>query len=323
VLLVLGLLAGWMGCGQGSVRSVAAPAPDVVAEGWPQYVLTTNQWWLLNLPGGRRFDASGLVRMPDGAFWTVNDQFNAVYRMRFPEAGVTNAIDLEPVAGLFTMDQVAAVSGSGRLRLDCEGLGRDAQGRLYICEESRRMILRWDPATTRLEKLPIDWTPVRSFFDADELNASFEGVAVGGDRLYVANERQLGRIVVVDLATLQVVDHFAVGPAGNTSKDVHYSDLSWADGALWVLLRDLGKVLKVDPVAKRVLAEFDYAALERASATAYGLIYAPGFMEGLVVDDEFIWLLVDNNGFRRRARAGDLRPTLFQCRRPDVARFAR
>lgn len=311
---LLGLLLAVFG--GGAWPSAAQAAEDAV---WPRYELRTNQWWLLNLPGGRRFDASGLVRMADGEFRTVNDQFNAVYRMHFPPPGASNVIELEPVTGLFTADQVAAVSGTGRLRLDCEGLARDDQGRMYICEESRRLILRWDPETRRLDPLPIDWTPVRSHFDADELNASFEGVAVGEGRLYVANERQRGRIIVVDLATLRVVDHFVVGPAGSSpSKDVHYSDLSWADGALWALLRDDRKVLKVDPRAKRVLAEFDYAALEEASPTAYGLIYAPGFMEGLVVDDDFIWLLVDNNGFRRRARGGDTRPTLFRCRRPDL-----
>lgn len=322
-------MLGWLAWLAG-VGGWAGAADALAAEGggWPQYGLRAQQWWLLNLPGGRRFDASALLRLPDGEMWTVNDQFNAVYRMRFPAGagagagtGGTNAIDVEPVAGLFTGDQVAQVSGGSRLRLDCEGLARDGQGRIYIAEEARRMILRWDPMTTRLEKLAIDWSPVRRYFESPDANASFEGVAVGGDRLYVANERQVGRIIVVDLATLGVIDHFAVASAGSTTKDkdTHYSDLCWADGALWVLLRDERKILKVDPMAKAVRAEFDYSDLETASETAYGLIFAPGFMEGLAVDDDFLWLLVDNNGFRRRAKAGDARPTLYKCRRPDVA----
>ena len=48
------------------------------------------------------------------------------------------------------------------------------------------------------EVLPIDWTSVKRFFDSKDSNASFEGVAVGGDTLYVANERQLGQIITVD-----------------------------------------------------------------------------------------------------------------------------
>lgn len=305
--------------GVGGLASRPGRVTAAAEGGWPRYTLEADQWWLLNLPGGRRLDASGLARLPGGDFLTVNDQFPAVYRLQFPPAGGTNAVDLEPLPGLFTPEQLARVSGGGRLRLDCEGLAVDARGRLYIAEESRRLVLRWDPETSRLERLEIDWSPVRSYFDPTELNASFEGVAVGRDRLYVANERQEGRILVVNLATLRVVDDFAVAPEGSSPKDARYSDLCWEGDSLWVLLRDARKVLKVDPDRKRVLAEFDYAAMETASATAYGMIYAPGFMEGLMVDGEHLWLLVDNNGFRRRARAGDTRPTLFRCRRPDLA----
>jgi glutamine cyclotransferase len=184
-----------------------------------------------------------------------------------------------------------------------------------VCEEANRWILRWDPTTRTVERLAIDWSPVKKFFSHDP-NASFEGLAVGQGKLYVANERSVGRIIVVDLETLRVEADFAVRPFGSVARDLDYSDLSWFDGSLYVLLRESRKVLQVEPKSRRVLAEFDYGAIERAPEYAYQNPYPTGAMEGLAVDREFIWLLTDNNGQRRIKYPGDSRPTLFRCPRP-------
>ena len=157
---------------------------------------------------------------------------------------------------------------------------------------------------------------MKRWFSSDK-NASFEGIAVGGGLLYVANEREVGRIITVDLATMKVVDSFQVTPIGNPARDVHYSDLCWADGELWVLCRESRCVLRVDPRTRRVLAQFDYLELETSRQNAYAHPYPYGFVEGLAVDAENIWLMVDNNGFPRVADATDRRPTLWRCPRPD------
>lgn len=308
--LVLGL-AGWLGL----AGSGCATAGNGEAD-WPRYELRADRWWLLNLPEGQRLDASALLRLPSGELWTINDQRPAVFRITL--STTTNTADLQPVDGLLTREQLAGLTrGRPGLRFDGEGLAADDQGRIYLSEEGQRWILRWDPRTQALTRLEIDWGPVAHFFHGTDYNASFEGVAVDGPRLYVANERQVGRILVVDLTTLQVIDHFTVAPAGSDSDDTHFTDLAWTEGSLWALLRDVRKVLRVDPATRRVLAEFDYAAMEMAAEVAYGALYAPGFMEGLAVDDTHLWLLIDNNGVGRRANARDTRPTLFRCPRPD------
>ncbi|MBX3745462.1 MAG: esterase-like activity of phytase family protein [Verrucomicrobiae bacterium] len=303
-----------VGEGLGPVRQDRGEPPGAP---WPRHVVEADRWWLLNLPGGRRFDASGLLRRPSGEWWTVNDQVAGVYRIVFGTD--PQAADLERVPGFFTVEQVRALTGNVRPepRLDCEGLAQDSKGRVYVCEESRRWILRWDPESLSLERLGIDWGAAARHFHPTDRNASFEGIAVGGDRLYVANERQVGRLIVVDLGTLRAIDDFAVAPAGSGGADTHYSALAWADDALWVLLRDARCVLKVDPIARRVLAEFDYAGMETRREVAYGAFFAPGFMEGLWVDDTHLWLVTDNNGFRRRVDGRDTRPTLLRVPRPD------
>jgi hypothetical protein len=272
---------------------------------------------LLDLPEGRRFDASALLRMPSGEFWTINDQAAGVYRISVREE--TNSAQLIRIPEILTSAHRMALLGSPRSvhRLDCEGLARGNDGRIYLTEEGRRWILCWNPAEQTLTRLNIDWSPVSRFFHPTDINASFEGIAVGGEKLYVANERQSGRIIAVDLPSLRVIDDFAVAPSGSPGDDTHYTDLCWAESSLWVLLRDQRKVLRVDPLAKRVLAEFDYTALETDRRVAYGSFFAPGFMEGLAVDDAHVWLLSDNNGWGRRVNDKDTRPTLFRCPRPD------
>ena len=147
---------------------------------------------------------------------------------------------------------------------------------------------------------------------------SFEGIAVGGDKLYLANERSLGRIIVVDLARLKVIDDFVAYPRGVDGWDVHYSDLCFFEGSLYALLRESRLVLQIDPATHRVLAEFNYRELENDKEVAYRTRYPlVGVMEGLAVDREFIWLATDNNGLSRIRYPGDIRPTLFKCRRTD------
>ncbi|MBL9136528.1 MAG: esterase-like activity of phytase family protein [Verrucomicrobiales bacterium] len=310
------LIAGVVG--GPSNRAAEGPLPQDPLSG-SRYELTADRWWLLNLPDGQRVDASGLVRFPNGDWWVVNDQRNSIYQLEFPKEGAasTNSVDLLRVPGLFEPMPLKALGIGEHARLDCEGLALDGSGRVYLCEEARRWILRWDPSTKALSRLPIQWGAVAKYFHPTDFNASFEGIAVSGDRLYVANERQEGRIIVVDVKSLAVVDDFMVAPSDSVGRDHNYSDLCWSDGSLWVLMRDVRKVLRVDVRTKSVIAEFDYGAMETARPVAYGALVAPGFMEGLVVDEEWLWLLSDNNGVGRRANLKDIRPTLFRCRRPD------
>ena len=284
----------------------------------PRYSLRAEQIWQFNLPGGELFDASGLLLLPNGDLLTVNDRAPGLHRIQFLTG--TNAADLVRLPDCFTEAQLAPFAAEKTGRWDCEGIARDEQGRLYVCEEANRWIMRFDPRTKTLERLAIDWSPVQQYFHPTDLNASFEGVAVGGGRLYVANERQAGRILVVDLATLKLVDDFVVRPVFSFALDIHYSDLCWFDGALYVLLRDSRAVLKVDPATKALLAEYNYDAMERAPEVAYENRYPTGTIEGLAVDREFIWLVTDNNGRGRKKFPQDLRPTLFKCRRPDVGK---
>ena len=41
-------------------------------------------------------------------------------------------------------------------------------------------------------------------------------------------------------------------------------------------------------------------------------------MQALAVDKDYFWLCADNNSLSRKKHPGDIRPTLFKCRRLDA-----
>ena len=280
---------------------------------WPRHRLIAAQITSLNLPDTNHFDASGLYLLDSGELLTLrNARDSILYRIDFQPGN--NEANLVPFNDCFKSDELRALSGNQR-GFDSEGIARDDQGRFYICEERRRVIFRCDPKTGLSERLAIDWTPVQDYFSPIEGNASFEGIAIGKGKLYVANERSSPIIIEVDLASLRVKDHFVVQPAKSSFFGLHYSDLCWFEDNLWILCRQHRVVLKMDPATRRVLDEFDYGDIEESLGYRTGL--PVGLMEGLAVSKDSIWFVTDNNGDPRGRRGNDKRPTLVRCPRPD------
>ena len=274
-----------------------------------RYVLHADRQISLNAPG---FQASGLLQTTTGDLLTINDRGPTLYRVAF-RSGAHSA-EVVPVTDCFTASQVAPFTPQPPQHLDCEGIAQDPLGRLYICEEGQRWILRCDPASGTVERLSVDWTPVAKSFSSDG-NASFEGIAIGDGKLYVANERSDPLIIVVDLTSLRIIDSFVIQPLTPSFLGIlHYSDLSWHNGHLFVLCRHHRVVLEADPATHQVLAEYDYREIE--DSLGYRTRYPTGLMEGLAVDDNTVWLVTDNNGLPRAN--GDTRPTLIHCPRLDL-----
>jgi hypothetical protein len=284
-----------------------------VSGSWPRHRLIADQVTVLNLPDNRQFDASALWRLDSGELLTLrNTHDSLLYRIDFLPGG--KEANLVPFNDCFQKDALRALSGDEHA-FDCEGIARDEQGRFYICEERRRWIIRCDPKTGRTERLPIDWSPVKDYFSPIDSNASFEGIAIGKGKLYVANERSSAIIIEVDLASLKVKGHFVVQPTKSSFFGLHYLDLCWFEDQLWVLCRQHRVILKVDPRTHYVLEEFDYRDIEESLGYRTGL--PVGIMEGLAVSKDDIWIATDNNGDPRGRTGNDIRPTLVRCKRPD------
>jgi hypothetical protein len=270
------------------------------------FLLKAEQTWQLSAPRNERFDASGLAWWK-GKLLTINDRDSDLFEIVF---GTNNTAQLE-LTSLFPHASVAKVAIKPEPRYDCEGIAVDPEGAIYISEESQRSIFK-TTSDGQVERLKIDWSPVKQYFSRD-YNASFEGVAVGPSKIYVANERDAARIIIVDRATLKVEESFFVDSDAFAFGGPHYSDLSFFGDRLFVLDRNHRCILEVDPATKRVLAEHSFGQMELAEEVAYRTAYPTGTMEGLAVDDNSFWLVTDNNGFGRIKYPRDARPTLFRC----------
>jgi hypothetical protein len=307
------VLAGWLVLVSGCASSAPKEGGGV---SWPRYRLLAEKSIRLNSPLKQQFDASGLLITPTGEMLTQrNNRDSLLYRIEFlPGDAEANLV---PLPGCFSTNRLRELAQDNH-GFDCEGIAQDAQGRYYLCEERRRWILRCDPKSGQTERLPIDWSPVQDYFSSVDSNASFEGIAIGNGRLYVANERSSPLIIVVDLNSLRVKKKFVVYPTKASFFGTHYSDLSWFENKLWVLCRQHRVVLKVDPDSQKVLAEYDYGDLEESLGYRTGL--PVGIMEGLAIDSTSIWLVTDNNGDPRGRTGHDIRPTLLRCARPDLSK---
>ena len=304
-----------MGCAH-APSPAPSPEPHRANRDLPRetqyFDLQADGWWQLDGEGNGRFDASGLLADAGAeTLFTINDRNSDLFQIEF--AGSTARL---AATDLFPPELVQRVAPVARPRYDCEGIARDEQGRLYICEEADRAVYRWDPRRRKVERLEIDWSRVSGEFQGG-INASFEGIAVGGGKLYLANERNNPLIIVVDLATLQVIDDFVVNPTGFALAGPHYSGLDWSEGSLFVLDRNHRAVVKVNPETHRIVAEYRFGAMEKAAEVEYLTDYPTGTMEGVAVTAEHIWLITDNNGRGRVKYPNDARPTLFRCPRPD------
>lgn len=304
----LGLVLSLVCCGNAWAE---VPRPEEVD--WPRHTLKAERITPISTLGRERFDASGLLLTPEGDLLTVSDRRLALYRINLrPE---TNAATLTWVPAWFPGHQLVPFAPQKHGHYDIEGIAQDSQGRVYVCEEVDRWILRSDPKKETVERLDIDWSSVTNYFCGED-NASFEGIAVGEGRLYVANERNAPVIIAVDLATLKVVDHFVVIPQKPDLFGTHYSDLSWQDGHLFVLCRQHRVILEVEPRTHSVLAEFDYGEIEgQLGYKTYGIV---GLMEGLAVDHDCFWMVIDNNGVSRGEDPKETRPVLIKCPRPST-----
>jgi uncharacterized protein YjiK len=278
---------------------------------WPLHQLVLLEETRLTPPKDLVFQASGLALDQEGRLLTVHDRQSIVYQI-VPSAD-THEAQLVAFENHFTEFVQAKAMRNGTKRFDCEGVALDEQGNVYLCEESERRVLRFNPITGKVEPLKIDWTPVETYFSKLDNNASFEGIAVSGDRLYLANERSDPVIVVVDLPTRKVVDQFVVHPRTRNLLGMHYSGLAAHGGRLFILLRQHRVVLEVNPGTKTVVAEYNYRTAE--DSLNYTKSFPVGIMEGLAVDDDYFWLVTDNNG-KPREGTNDRRPTLLKFRRP-------
>ena len=283
-------------------------------------------WWI---DGSEGLDISGLS-FCEGELLAVADKISErIYRLA-PEPGV-RSVSLEPMAEFsrppLPDDQPISIKAralhyaSTPLSMDFEGITCDGPD-IYLLSERHNRIVRLNQAERKGE-----WTPVRWSESArDEgylqlFNAESEGLVRIGDDFWVALERDPRGLLKLEPGD-QVGRHFyAVPPvAGLDFRDrsADLTALAYYDGALFTLERNAFAVCRRS--LDTLIAEWcvQYRHIEEGPEYVYRkTIFGKG--EGLAVNDQGMFVVLDNNGVTRVAAPGDSRGLLMHLAFPSLS----
>jgi uncharacterized protein YjiK len=269
------------------------------------------QWSIsLETPYNKRFDASGLARTPDGRMFTINDKEPGLFEVIIDTNKMSG--EIRPASFHLNWNELTNSTGLKFSSLDLEGLFIDEFYNVWLSDESHRLIIKGSLTNGSFKILDIDWNGYEKFFSKD-LNASFEGIALCADKLFVVNERRVGKVIKIDLQKQKAIYAFSPKPYGSMAADVHYSDISCFKGFLYLLLRESGVVLKVNPNSYRVLAEYNFLNSTQTKENAYRVPfrYRTSLAEGIAVCDDGFFIIIDNNGWGKVKNPEDKRPMLY------------
>lgn len=203
--------------------------------------------------------------------------------------------------------------------LDLEGLTGYDDGSLLLASESHCRLLVVSPSghahwsTPSLEELG------REAGLFQKSNAGLEGVARVGKQLVLAAEREPRGLLEADDEGRHVVAYRmpAAACTARSKRSADISDLTVSDGELFALERNAHLIVRLARVDGRYreAGYWSYARAENDPRYRYE-DRTFGLAEGLALDAQHVYVVLDNNEQPREAALDDRRPQLFVFERP-------
>lgn len=275
------------------------------------------------------FQPSGLV-IYDGHLLTVSDRHDdAIYEILW-RAGPGAEVDTATLRPFLRLRPPP----NGPDPTDLEGIALDADadkdhpgGALLLASEGRSRVLRVEPdgatewLTPSLELIAHQRGMLRV------VNAGLEGVArLPNGHILLAAERDLRGLIElpasgwrveserVDVKAWAMPDSICTPPPG---RDNDFADLAVWNGQVFALERNCHVVMRIERTAIEWVERggWSYARTENDPRFAYA-DRAFGVAEGLAIDDQHIFIVVDNNHDHLAAAPNDRRPRLFVFKHP-------
>lgn len=269
------------------------------------------QAWVLVPPDGstRRVDPSGLARV-NGELMVVSD------KEEYPDLYVLRPGDAQTV-----QMEVARAHPMGTAGHDTEGLAACGTTLWAVVEQTPELVRMEAEGPPTVKEIDFSAVGAELPHPALWLNAGLEGVACAPDgRLWVAKEREPRAIFRVDPLTATALEVWrdpadAERTVDGTAFWPSWSGLHFDRGSLYALHRDGHRIVRMNAdtgaVTGSLPLDFDERVLY-ADAAAWGMA------EGLWLDADTIWVVLDNNARLLRAgpRAGEPAPLLLRYDRP-------
>lgn len=258
-------------------------------------------------------EPSGLT-MFENVLYTVSDKDNEIiYR-----------IDLTDSTGNasphITFDSPQLRSG---VRLDLEGITCDADGNFYVASESALRAIyvssngdsvAWATASVRKAG------EYRGLFKTP--NANLEGIALMGQHsLLLAAERQPRGLIEVDMrgdrftySVYKYEDSSVPVPEGRNSD---FTGIYTENESIWALNRNADAVSRIGFGDDHLVAYeiWSFADAVNKPELKYENMRF-GMAEGICMDEDRVYIVLDNNGIARVQDRSDTRPLLLVFERP-------
>jgi hypothetical protein len=300
-----------LACGTCCVLSVGSPASSPV---WAQATVDLQLVAALPVQGLDGAQPSGLCSV-DGVLYAVSDRHDhAICRIELSE----EYAELQPY---ITFN--APWSGAWVRGLDFEGLTY-SNGSFFIISEANFRILRVHESGGSL-----DWvTPSVEEAGTEaglftEKNARLEGLALlGGGRIVLAAERAprgLIDVIVRDGEETQIQPLICSNTSLNIKapREADFADLFFDGEDLYALTRNADAIVRIafDETGYEELEVWSFGHVTNADEYRYEDMTF-GKAEGLTMDEDNVYVILDNNGLARVGDPTDHRPLLFVFARP-------
>lgn len=204
--------------------------------------------------------------------------------------------------------------------LDLEGISGSEDGTLLLASEAECRLLAVSPSgqadwfTPSLEKVGQQ----QGLFQ--KRNAGLEGVAHSGKQLLLAAEREPRGLLETPDAKGGTVEAYRlpnVGCPARPERPDDIADLSVLGGEVYALVRNAHLIARLTRVDGRYreAGYFSYAQTENDPRYSYQ-DRTFGLAEGLALDEQHVYVVLDNNDQARVSAKDDHRALLFVFKRP-------
>ena len=253
----------------------------------------------------------------DGTLYTVSDKHDSViFEIKIEE----EAAILRPAV---VFPDAAALSDG---KLDLEGITCDRAGNFYLVSEARFRVLRVDPKGKN-----VAWvTPsLRKHGEAKGMfrvhGAYFEGIThIGVNRLVLCAEREPRGLIELTLdGDGPDVEAYTRNESKFTfpkGRPPDFAGLWWDGGALYALERNAHLICKMtrgEDGYEEEGSAWSYESIVTSDELRYASMRF-GKAEGMCMDDDRVYVIIDNNGGPRHAHPEDRRPMLLIMARPKT-----
>lgn len=260
------------------------------------------------------FEPSGLT-IKDGHLYTVSDAHPSIYKIELSDgvAHMVPQIDID-------------VTTLGALNLDLEGITHDGE-HFYVVSEAHHRLIKVN-SDGQAQWMTHDGSSFYPEANKDGLfqvfNAALEALTyLGEGRFLLAAERQPRGLIEAQFdengrllsQTNHVLDQSVHKLTKNRKPDL--TGLYFHDGEVYALHRNaelIHRWVKNDSGQFEEIDEWSFAHIVNHPAHAYqDMTY--GHAEGLAVDDEHFYVILDNNGVPKSKQGNDKRPLLIVIKR--------